>query len=54
MKPCWRVVKSGSYWKAEMKITEKVRATLRTSKNETPVWDDKEQAQAMADVLNRR
>lgn len=54
MKPCWRVVKSGSYWKVEMKITEKVRATLMTSKNETPVWDDKEQAQVMADVLNRR
>lgn len=48
--PFW----NSSRWKVEMKITEKVRATLMTSKNETPVWDDKEQAQAMADVLNHR
>lgn len=52
MKPRWRVVKSGTCWKVEMKVTEKVRATLRTDKNETPVWDNKEQAQTMADMLN--
>ena len=52
MKPCWRVVKSGSYWKVEMKVTEKTRAILMTKKNETPVWEDKKQAETMADILN--
>ena len=52
MKPCWRVVKSGSFWKVEMKVTEKTRATLMTNKNETPVWEDKKQAEIMADILN--
>lgn len=50
----WRVVKSGPYWAVEMKISEQVRATLMTIRNEKPVWDDKEQAQTMADILNRR
>lgn len=54
MKPRWRVVKSGPYWAVEMKITEQVRATLMTIWNEKPVWDDQEQAQTMADILNRR
>ena len=54
MKPRWRVVKSGPYWAVEMRISEQVRATLMTIRNEKPVWDDKEQAQTMADILNRR
>lgn len=54
IKQRWRVVRSGTYWAVEMKITEQVRATLMTIRNEKPVWDDKEQAQTMADILNRR
>ena len=50
----WRVVRSGTYWAVEMKITEKVRAVLITWRDGKPVWDKKEDAQAIADALNRR
>ena len=53
MKPRWRVVRDGTYWAAEMKITEKVRAVLTTWRDGKPVWEEKENAQAIADALNR-
>lgn len=56
MKPCWRAVKSGTYWKVEMKMNEEMMATLLKGwiKTEcgTPVWRTKEEAQATADMLN--
>nr|DAT52246.1 MAG TPA: hypothetical protein [Caudoviricetes sp.] len=53
MKPRWRVVRDGTYWAVEMKITEKVRAVLTTWRDGKPVWEEKENAQAIADALNR-
>lgn len=58
MKPRWKVVKCGTYWKIEMKMNEEMTAILRKGRTNAerglPVWRTEEEAQAVADDLNNR
>ena len=59
VKPRWKAVKKGMFWRVEMKITEQASALLIGQEKEwkkgeyrVPVRVDKVQAQAVADWLN--